>query len=331
LSASFTMNDLAGRFRRYVADERKLSANTVATYCGVARAFLTQLHEELGPEVPIQAVAAADVRRFLQLRSPGGERAAKAGWNLQLCALRSLFAYLEREGIMDCNPADEVDRVKVRSSPPHPPTLDDVLALIDAIEERSPEPYRLRNVLIVQLLFHCSLRVSELVSLDVDQVVLDPNDVAGYRLLGVRRKGDKRQHIVFNDVVAEAIESYLDARARFAAPEGEPALLLSDRRRRLSASAVRRIVRRYAELAGIRSSTRSVSPHSLRHASATEMERLGARPRVIQEHLGHASIQTTQRYLHAAEDEQRGAVDGVGERFRTRQAARVDEAKKGAA
>lgn len=181
---------------------------------------------------------------------------------------------------MQTNPTESVERVKHRSAPADPPSLDEVLQLLDMVETRSESAYRARNVLIVQLLFHCSLRVSELVSLDVDQVQLDPNQVDGYRLLNVRRKGDKRQHIVFNDVVAEALQNYMAVRPTLAGDE-QP-LIVSDRRRRISDSTVRRMNRRYADLAGIRGAARRVSPHSLRHASATEMERDGARPRVIQ-------------------------------------------------
>ncbi len=320
------MNEVTERFRRYLAEERKLSPRTVASYSRTVRKFIAFKQEAGGALHAPTLIAESDITSFLRARAPGADRQARGAWNLQLTALGSFFAYLIKEGLMDneTNPAEGIKRVKVRQAPADPPSLDEVLTLIDVVEAQSPPAYRARNVLIVQLLFHCSLRVSELVSLDLEQVQMEPAQVGGYRLLGVRRKGGKEQHIVFNDVVATAIARYLEYRATVV-PEGETALLLSDRRKRVSTSAVRRMIRRYAEIAGIRSADRRVSPHTLRHASATEMERDGARPRVIQEHLGHASIQTTQRYLHTNEDEQRLAVDGIGARFKQRRAQRASD------
>ena len=320
------MYELVERFRRYLAEERKLSPRTVISYTRTVRKFVV-MHDAAGGLFAADLINSSDITAFLRLSSPGSDKRSRGAWNLQLAALRRFFGYLITEGIVDKDrdPTEEVGRVKVRQAPTNPPSLDEVLILVDAVEERSPAAYRARNALIVQLLFHCSLRVSELVSLNLEQVQMNANEVGGYRLLGVRRKGDKRQHIVFNDVVATAIRRYLEDRDVVEVSEDEHALILSDRKKRISASSVRRMIRRYSELAGIRSSSRRVSPHTLRHASATEMERDGARPRVIQEHLGHASIQTTQRYLHTSEEEQRVAVNSIGARFKQRQAQRAAE------
>lgn len=304
-------------FESYVTDERKLSPRTVSSYMRVVRRFMRHCCQAQSLR-EVASLGSVDVGMFLRLVAPGADGPAKASWNLQLSALRTFFVFLQRAKLVSADPTKHVRHVKVTSEPVDPPSLDEVLLLLDAICSQSPPSYRRRNVLIVQLLFHCSLRVSELVSIDVDQIRLDRSKVNGFRILDVRRKGDKRQHIVFNDVVAEAIENYLVDRGSLDLPSTMKALILSDRRQRISDSTVRRMVRRYSELAGIRRDTRRVSPHSIRHSSASEMERDGARPSVIQRHLGHASIQTTQRYLHAEEAERRAAVDGIGERFKRR-------------
>jgi site-specific recombinase XerD len=197
---------------------------------------------------------------------------------------------------------------------PVPLSFDEMIRLVEAVEDNCASVYKHRNVAILQILFHCALRVTEVVSLDLSQLDFD-----NYLFLNVRRKGGKELAAAFNDVVAESIEKYLAVRDEFAPEGGDQALFLSDRKRRLSVRAVQEMVRRYAELAGI---SRRVSPHLLRHSSATQLVEVGTPLRVVQEICGHASVSTTQRYVHVNNGQRRRAVDALGERWKSESRSR---------
>jgi integrase/recombinase XerC len=169
-------------------------------------------------------------------------------------------------------------------------------------------------VAIVQVFLHCSLRVGEIVALDVDHVDLDR-----HLLIDIRVKGGKRLSVPFNDVVAEALEKYLHARD---AAVGEKALFVSNRKKRMTIRAVQELVKSYGKRAGI---TRRITPHILRHSSASELAEMGTPLSAIQSHLGHASPLTTARYIHVNGNAVKHAVNELGARWkkRTRTAAKA--------
>jgi integrase/recombinase XerC len=250
----------------------------------------------------LSAVRKTDVAHFLR----SGNEHSRTGWNGRLAALRALFGYLVKEEIMTANPALLVDRLKLPERQREPLTLDEMIRLVDSAAAQAPKKLRSRNVAILQIFFHCSLRVSEVVSLDLGQV-----DMEERLFRSVRTKGDKRLAVLFNDVVAEALERYLPERAALGAPETETALFLSQQGTRLSARTVEEMVSHYASVARI---ARHTTPHVLRHSSATELADV-TDLRTVQDHLGHDSITTTQRYVHVKDAEHRRAVDELGSRF----------------
>lgn len=134
-----------------------------------------------------------------------------------------------------------------------------------------------------------------------------------YLLLDVRAKGGKLLAVAFNDVVAEALEQYLAERPRLHPATDEPALFVSDRGNRLSIRTVQELVKRFGKLATIRT---PVTPHVLRHSSATRLAELGTPLRVVQEICGHASVTTTERYVHVNGNERRRAIDALAVRWR---------------
>lgn len=206
------------------------------------------------------------------------------------------------------NPAMTLERQRVIPKEPVPLSFDEMLRLVEAVEGHCSTVYKHRNVAILQVLFHCALRVAEVVSLDLSQLDFD-----NYVFLDVRRKGGKLLAAAFNDVVAEALQRYLRVR-REHSPEGDdPALFLSDRKKRLGVRAVQAMVKKYADLAGI---SRTVSPHLLRHSSATQLMEVGTPLRVVQEICGHASVETTQRYVHVNNGQRKQAVDALGREWR---------------
>lgn len=200
----------------------------------------------------------------------------------KMAAVRSLFRFLAREGRLERNVARLMRTPKIPKSLPAVPTAEQTSALLDAMPgfER---PRVERDMAILELLYGCGLRVSELVGLNFEDI-----DRAE-RWLRVRGKGRKERQVPYGTKSAAALDRYLAVRQ---APVAGP-VFLGARGGRIGDRQVRAIVKLYALLAG---ADTALHPHSLRHAFATHLLADGADLRAIQELLGHASLSTTQRY-----------------------------------
>jgi integrase/recombinase XerC len=255
------------------------------------------------------------VATFLQ----GSDAAAPSPtkFNGQLSALRKFFDYLEREDIIVKNPAKHIHHLEVVEHPKEPLTLEEMLRLLAAVETYAPKKLRRRDLAIMQVFFHCALRVTEVVSINVEQV-----DEGNRLIRDVVTKGDRRLSVAMNDVVTEAIERYLRERDQFLPAPDEAALFLSQHGDRLSVRTIEDMVGHYAAKARI---SRHTTPHLLRHSSATELIAF-TDIRTVQEHLHHKSVITTQRYTHVKESKERAAVDELGRRFRRAAKGRLEAA-----
>ena len=301
------MQDIAGAFGRYLREVRMLGGRTIERYVAEARRFAEYVSAR---PTPLRLVEAdkKTIEAFVRRETSRGASPTRSTWNIRLSGIRALFDFLFREEMIAVNPALRIDRQRVPRADRLPLSLDEVLSLVEAAGRHSPEGLGKRNVTIIQVFFHCALRVAEVVSLNLEQV-----DFENRLFLNVRTKGDKRMSVLFNDVVAEALEAYLAERRELVGDSGEGALFVSRLRRRLSVRQVENLVKDYAEIAGI---TRTIGPHLLRHSSATELAEF-ANLRVVQEHCGHASVATTERYIHVNQGQRRRAVDSLGAHWRT--------------
>lgn len=310
MNASFRdMPALLDAFARHLRVERGRSSSTVARYLRTLRQFAAFVDDE---SRPLEGATYREIADFCG-REVRGREPSGSTWNARVAALRAFYAYLYREELVFANPALRVERQRERAGERLPLSLDEALRVVDAITEGSSDTYRARNVAIFQLLVHSALRVSEIVSLDVHQVDFD-NRV----LLAVRTKGDKKLSVYFSDLVSEALERYLRHRTLLNPAEQEEALFLSDRGTRISVRAVQQMIGRYGERAGI---SRPVTPHLLRHSSVTQLVELGTPLPVVQSICGHASVQTTQRYVHLGGEHRRSAADALDAAWRKRRSA----------
>jgi integrase/recombinase XerC len=201
----------------------------------------------------------------------------------KLAAVRAFFAFLARERLIESNPARLVATPKLPKTLPTVPTAEQANQLLDATAREG----QARDRAILELLYGCGLRVSELVGLNLEDFDWEQ------RWIRVRGKGRKERQVPFGAKAAEALEAYLQARAGY----DSPALLLNYRGQRLTTRSVGRLVKRYAvQFTG----DPSVHPHTLRHAYATHLLGDGADLRAIQELLGHASLSTTQKYTQVS-------------------------------
>lgn len=214
----------------------------------------------------------------------------------KLSTLRGLARHLTERGILGADPTRQLPGPRRRRRLPRVLTVSEVEALMAAAS--GTEPLALRDRVIFELLYGCGLRSQEVVDLRVGDV-----DSAQAQLV-VRGKGGKTRVVPMGDEAAAALRRYAArGRGALAAGAGESGrgvagdrLLLSHRGRPLLTSDIRRLVVKYARLAGIE----TASPHMLRHAYATHMLERGADLRAIQELLGHASVSTTQVYTHVS-------------------------------
>lgn len=209
----------------------------------------------------------------------------------KLSSIRSFFSYLYNEGLIIINPARAVSSLKVKRSLPKFLTVDDTFKLVEAPSEDKFTVYR--DKAILELLYGCGIRVSELCSLNLDDI----NFKEG--LLKVKGKGNKERIIPIGQKAIGAIKKYfairhiLRIKKNFSAQETP--LFINNRGGRLSDRQVRRIVIKYAKAIGV---LEKIGPHTLRHTFASHLLMEGADLRVIQELLGHSSLSTTQIYTH---------------------------------
>jgi len=281
---------LIDRFLEHLAGERQLSPHTLRAYRGDLERFMVFEAEFLGREIDTLRPPDVDVltvRSFLaaQTRRGVGRRSQARA----LSALRSLFRFACREGILEFNPAQSVRSPKQGSPLPRHLRPGEIETLLEAADDDTALGRRDRAIL--EVLYASGLRVGELVSLDWRDLSL-PDQV-----LRVMGKGGKERMVPFGRYARQALHAWLEdwPQVRGATDDLAEPVFLNYRGTTLSARSVRRIVDRYVKRAAVAS---GVHPHTLRHTFATHLLEGGADLRAIQELLGHSSLATTQRYTH---------------------------------
>ncbi len=206
----------------------------------------------------------------------------------KMAAVRSLFQFLLKRGIVDINPGKLVRTPKIPKTLPRVLSAENANHLVDSVAaDQFDKPFPQRDLVIFELLYGCGVRVSELVGINVDDM-----DVTE-RWLRVRGKGKKERQVPFGSRASAALDRYLAVRSP--ADPADRALILNRFGKRLSDDRVRKIVRWYAARLGLEE-----HPHGLRHAFATHLLSGGADLRAIQELLGHSRLSTTQKYTQVS-------------------------------
>lgn len=279
------MNDHIAQFIRYLGTERNVSPHTLEAYRRDIEQFHSFVREERGDGAPVAAIDHIMIRRYLALLH---KECRKSSIGRKLAALRAFFTYLVREGVVTRNPAELVATPKREKKVPFHLSIDEVTALVEA--PREGDLLSLRDRAILETLYSCGIRVSELTGLDIGGIDLDEGLA---RVLG---KGGKERIVPLGSNARSALAEYLAARNHTAVTDP---LFINARGGRLTRRSVARIVDKYI----LRIATmKKVSPHTLRHTFATHLLEGGADLRAIQELLGHSSLSTTQKYTHVSID-----------------------------
>ncbi len=266
-------------YRNYLRIERRMSPNTVASYCHDVEGFLQYV--DCAP----RAVTSAQITAYLGKVTADG--LSKRSTARLLSSLRSFFDWCVEEGEVQENPCDRVDAPKLGKYLPAVLSLDEVTAILESVDLKAL--FGPRNRAILEVLYGCGLRVSEAAGLRLSHVYLDEGFV------NVIGKGDKQRLVPLGEVAADAIRAYLPTRPAPAERKYEDILFLNRFGKPLSRISIFNMVKDQAVAAGIR---KEISPHTFRHSFATHLLENGADLRIVQEMLGHESILTTEIYTH---------------------------------
>jgi len=274
-------------FLSYLSIERGASPHTLDAYNRDLAAYVAML-DRRGIDEP-QNVTRHDVIAFGQeLRASG---LAPSTIERKLAAVKSFHKFLVREGVTENLPTARVPLPKVPDRLPDVVTIEQVEALLSQSFPDGPVGYR--DQAMLETLYGCGFRASEIVALDIGDVDLDDG------FLRVMGKGSKERAVPVGGEAAQALAEYLTHSRPYLRPKASTratdstAVFLNTRGGRLSRQTVHTIVKRYGGLVGL-----DIHPHTLRHSFATHMLQGGADLRALQEMLGHSDISTTQVYTH---------------------------------
>ena len=274
-------------FVRWLKVERGYSPHTVDGYTR----DVTEFFACVGDEIDLPLVTRDHIRTYLASLYNSNSSATVAR---KMSALRTFFRFVLREGVMTHDPLAGVAGPKLARYIPVFLTVDEVFNLLE--EPGKQDSFYLRDRALMELIYSTGMRVSELVSRNLE----DLDFSAG--MVQVTGKGSKERIVPFGNAAAEALQNWFELRNQLIVDRikrgheaEDKALFLNSRGTRLTTRSVERLIAAYGQRAGIGV---RVTPHALRHSFATHLLEMGLDMRTVQELLGHVSLSTTQKYTH---------------------------------
>lgn len=280
------MQEVVDRFVHYLQAEKNASPYTIRNYTSDLRDFFRFLSSK--NVISLEHADKYLIRGYLSfLMKEGIEKSSIAR---KMSAIRSFYKYLIREEYIHANPVATISSPKLDRRLPSFLTIQEVEQLLDAPDISTPQGQRDRAIL--ELLYASGLRVSELVSLNLNWINLDTREI---RVIG---KGSKERIVLMGLPALKALQNYInDGRRRLLGDRSGDAVFINRLGRRIPVRRVQKILDSCAKKAGFE---KRVYPHLLRHTFATHLLDHDADLRVVQELLGHASLSTTQVYTHVS-------------------------------
>lgn len=272
-------------YLKHLAYERNASPHTLKGYANDLAQFRQHVTKNRS-QVNIQDINLMDLRSYLSHLQQ--QRLKRSSIARKLGAIRSFFKFLCRQGYLEENVTQSISTPKLEHRLTLPPSVDEAFCLLEVVPTKNI--YGLRDKALLELLYASGIRVSELESLDIEDINWEGE------CLKVEGKGRKERLVPFGGQAHKALKKYLSARQLKESAAKIP-LFVNKYDKRLSVRSVGRIVHKYVNLAAI---NKNISPHTLRHAFASHLLDSGANIRDIQELLGHVSLSTTQKYTHVS-------------------------------
>lgn len=282
------MKGLVQRFLDYIVEEKGYSSNTLAAY----RNDLSQFLEFAEPRADSWEGVSRDLIMNYIMVMKSDQEYASSTVARKVAAIKSFFHYLVDMGILEDDPTATLDSPKIRKRLPKAISADDLEVLLaEPAEEETPKA--LRDRALLEVLYGTGLRVTELVSLDVDDV-----NLASGTLRVVRPKDNAERIVPIHERAIEPLQEYLErGRIQLLRDPQEQALFLNHRGHRLTRQGLWLIVKHYVREVGI---SEDITPHTLRHTFAAHLVEKKADLEYVQELLGHANISTTQVYTQVS-------------------------------
>lgn len=280
------MDDPIARFKQYLVYEKGLSPKSVESYLHDVRLLDTFLSGK-----PLEKVELPDLQSFLHCLY--GQGAATRSQARIISGIRAFYRFLMYEGTLENDPTALIDAPKIGLHLPDVLSVQEIEAMMNVIDLSAPEGHRNRAML--EVMYGCGLRVSELVTLKLPHLFFDEGFI---KVVG---KGTKERFVPIGAMAQKMTQLYLDGARRNVtpAPDEESYVFLNRRGHHLSREMVFMLVKKWAAEAGI---SKKVSPHTFRHSFATHLIEGGADLRAVQQMLGHENITTTEIYTHLDRD-----------------------------
>ncbi len=274
--------DYIDEFLKELKFVKNYSDNTIASY----KNDLNQFREHM-KNSKIETATKMDVQNYIKSLSNFKEKSLAR----KLSSLRMFFDFLVKNKYIKESPLDSIEGPKIGKYLPDVLTFDEVDRLLDITPT---DNFSFRNRCILELLYSTGLRISELVSMKLENIILDES------LVKIMGKGSKERIVPLNDIATEYLKKYItEIRPKMLKSNNTDFLLLNNHGKGLTRQAVFKMIKKRADEIGLK---KSISPHTLRHSFATHLLQNGADIRFIQELLGHAELGTTEIYTHVANE-----------------------------
>ncbi len=277
--------DLLDEFSSYLSIEKGLSHNTVSSYRSDLTKFFGFLQEQKVSD--LRAVDKNTLEDFITVLNKG--KLAARSQARYISSLKHFFKFLLSQGIIGNNPTEKIDTPKLGRSLPQVLTYPEIESILECVD--TSNPIGIRDRAIMETLYACGLRVSELINLKRRDLLFD------LEVIRVFGKGSKERIVPIGQSAIEWVRHYLEFSRDVLAggSDTKDILFLNARGRKLTRMGIWKILQRYAILVGLES---KMHPHIFRHSFATHLIEGGADIRIVQEMLGHSDVSTTQIYTH---------------------------------
>lgn len=282
-------------FLSHLEQEYRYSENTIAAYRNDLNQFLEYVEGHAGSKLTEwSAVSESDIEAYLTYMKHKAQPYASSTIARKVAAIKSFYNFLTAQGVIETNPTLDIDSPKVKKRLPQTLSFPEVERLLEApMGERSPK--NLRDMTLLNVLYETGMRVTEVVSIRIEDVALDQAVLSS-----PTRQGEAREIPLEESTVTLLREYLADGRPQLAKDSKERALFLNHRGEKLTRQGLWLIIKGYARQAGLNT---EVTPHTLRHSFAVHRLSKGSKLEDIQRLLGHANISTTQIYTQMEQSE----------------------------
>lgn len=274
-------------YKNYLLLERSLSKNTIDGYIRDVNKFCDFFSNKI-PSKIYNSINSDDFQDFLSFLHD--KKISARSQSRAISSIKSFYKYLVLEKLISSNPSELIETPKIGRKLPEFLTIEEIDELIGAIDRSKPDGER--NLAIIEVLYGCGLRVSELINLRISEIYWDEGFI---RIIG---KGDKQRLVPLGSVATKHLKIYLETirnKHKKIESEFEDIVFLNKLGKKISRVMIFKIIKSLTTISGIK---KTISPHTLRHSFATHLVEGGADLRAVQEMLGHESITTTEVYTH---------------------------------